>query len=713
MLAPALVMLGIGLGAGAILAAAAKAFYVEIDPRITAIEDVLPAANCGGCGYAGCGACAEAIVLGKASVTACVAGGPDVAVAVARVMGDEVGFVEPKIAQQYCTGGDRAELKFDYEGAIDCRIQAELHGGDKVCGVACLGGGTCVRSCQFGALEMGKDGYPIVFADRCTGCGNCEKVCPVDVIKVQKTSQRLLHFNSAAECLPPCKQLCPAQIDIPGYIDLASKGKYREAIALIKERNPLPLICGRVCPAPCEDGCRRAYAEDDPVHHNYIKRFVADWEMNLDEPVRPTLLPDTGKKIGIIGGGPCGLSAAYYLRILGHTPVIIDAKPELGGMLRYGIPEYRLPKKVLDFEIKEITELGVEVRVNTALGKDVDLADLREEFDATLIALGAWDNSSMRCAGEDLPGVWGGTTFLQQREMGVNIDMTDQRVVVVGGGNTAMDAARSSLRQGAREVILLYRRTRKEMPANVVEIIAAEHEGVIYKLLAAPTRLLPGEDGKVAQIEYLTMELGEPDASGRRRPVPIEGSETLMDVDVVIKAIGQRPLLDWYTDQLKEAGLELTRWNTIVTDDETLQAKNVPDVFCAGDLWSGPALLIDAVGTGRRAAAGIDHFVKGEPLGFPAGTFVGPKKLPESHDGHLEHVAKMPKVEQPELEVGDRITNYKEVDLVLTQELMEVEAARCLRCGTLCYFDDEQREEMVRIRSVGEKVDDLLRISPE
>lgn len=712
MLAPALVMLGIGFGSAVVLALAAWAFHVDVDPRITAIEEVLPAANCGGCGFAGCSACAEAIASGRAPVTACVAGGPDVAGKVAQVMGGDVGFVEPKIARQYCTGGDRAERKYAYDGAIDCRLMADLYRGDRVCGVACLGGGTCVRACQFGALSMGRDGYPVVHPDRCTGCSNCEKVCPVGVIQVRRSSERLLHFNSASECLPPCRQLCPAQIDIPGYVDLAAKGKYAEAVALIKERNPLPSICGRVCPAPCEAGCRRADLHDDPVHHNYIKRFVADWEMDLPEPIRPRLLPDTGKKVAIIGGGPCGLTAAYYLRILGHSPTIFDAMPQLGGMLRYGIPEYRLPKKVLDFEIEEILGLGVEARTDTALGKDVDLPQLRAEFDAILVALGAWDNSELGCDGEDLEGVWGGTTFLMKRELGVHVDLSGKRVVVVGGGNTAMDAARSSLRQGAREVILLYRRTRKEMPANKVEIDAAEHEGVVYKFLAAPTRLLPGKDGRLASIEYLTMELGAPDASGRRRPVPIPGSETTMEVDVVIKAIGQKPLLDWYTPALKEAGLQLTRWNTIVADEQTLQARGVPEVFVGGDLWSGPALLVDAVGTGRRAAASIHRFVIGEQPGFPAGTFVGPKRLAESHEVVPDGVSKKERVAQPELEVERRIASFAEVDLPLTQELMELEAARCLRCGTLCYYTDEQRQEMIQIRSLAKRADDLLRVSP-
>ncbi len=708
----AIVMLGIGFGAAAILAVAAKVFYVEVDPRIGEVEDALPGANCGGCGFAGCSACAEAIVQGKAPVNACIAGGPDVTAKVSQVMGGEAGFVEPQIALHYCTGGARAVRKYYYEGPLDCRAMAQLHGGELVCHTGCFGLGTCVRSCPFDALKMGEEGFPEVVPGKCVGCGTCEKVCPTHVIKLTRLTERLLHFNDAHECLPPCRQLCPAQIDIPGYVELAAKGQYAEAVELIKERNPLPSICGRVCPAPCEAGCRRANLHDEPVHHNYIKRFVGDWEMALPVHEKPEMLPDSGKKVAIVGSGPCGLTAAYYLRRLGHSPTIFEANPGLGGMLRYGIPEYRLPKRVLDREIDNIFNLGVEVRRNVKLGKDFTVADLEKEgFDAILMAMGAWDNSSLRVDGEDLEGVWKGTEFLQKRELGIKVDLEGKSVVVVGGGNTAMDACRSAIRQGAKEVTLLYRRTRKEMPANAVEIVAAEHEGVQYHFLAAPTRLIGTEKGKLKQIEYLTMKLGEPDASGRRRPVPIEGSEKILDVDVVIAAIGQKPLTDWYTDDLKERGLKLTKWNTIEANEETLQS-DVPNIFTGGDLWLGPALLVDAVGTGRQAARSIHKYLRGEDMSFPAGTYFRPKALPESKEVAVEGVAHKDKVPQPELPVAERIKSYVEVDLVLSQELMEAEAARCLRCGTYCYYTDVERDKHVKGKDVKEKIEELVSNSP-
>ena len=712
MFEPAIVLLGIGFTSAVVLAIAVKVFYVEVDQRIADVEEELPGANCGGCGFSGCSACAEAIVLNKAPVDACVAGGAEVTAKVAAVMGKQAGFSELKIAKHHCTGGYRADEKYHYDGLLDCNAMAELHGGNLVCGTGCLGLGSCVKACDFNALHMGPDGYPEVNPGMCVGCGACEKICPTGVITVKTQSDRLFHFNNEGECLSPCKQLCPAQIDIPGYVELAAKGEFAEALDLIKQRNPLPLICGRVCPAPCEAGCRRVDMDDVAVHHNFIKRYVADWEMSLPELVHPSMLPDTGKKIAIIGGGPCGLTAAYYLRRFGHTPVIYDSKPELGGMMRYGIPEYRLPKKTLDFEINMVLTLGVEAKCNQHLGKDITIAQLEKEHDAILFAMGAWDNTSLQCEGEDLEGVWKGTEFLEKRELGIEVELKGQRVIVVGGGNTAMDACRSAIRQGAREVTLLYRRTRNEMPANSVEIVAAEHEGVIYHFLAAPTRIVDDGSGKVRGIEYIKMELGEPDASGRRRPVPVPGSETLMECDVIISAIGQKPKVDWFTEDLSSRGLKLTKWNTIAADEITLQS-DVPHIFTGGDLWSGPALLVDAVGTGRRAARSIHQFVSGEKLGFPEGTFVGPHRLQQSHLVPVHDVAAREMVTQPELEVGDRITNFKEVDLVVTQEEMKIEADRCLRCGTLCYFTDEKASCRSHEPTLGEKFAKVLQESPQ
>jgi len=710
---PAILMLIIGGVSAIVLAIASKVFFVKTDPRISEVEDALPGANCGGCGYTGCGAAAEAIVKG-APVNICVAGGQETWVKVAAAMGAEVGFVEAKMADNFCTRSNRASKKYEYDGALDCRSAFALGGGEIVCETGCLGLGTCVRACPFDALYIGHDGVPEVDLARCVGCGTCERVCPTGAIGVHSMSDKLLHFNSSDECLAPCKQLCPAQIDIRTYIDLAKQGKYAEAISVIRERNPLPVTCGRVCPAPCEAGCRRNHVdENEPVHHNYIKRFVADWEMQNGGMPKPLMLPDSGKTVAIIGGGPSGISAAYYLARLGHKVTIFEAKPALGGMIRYGIPEYRLPKARLDFEIQQILDLGVEARCNTHIGRDVTLEQLDEQFDALYLAAGAWDNSTMRVEGEDLPGVYKGTEFLQKRELGEVMDLTGKVVVVVGGGNTAIDAARTSLRLGAKSVNLLYRRTRNEMPANLVEIVASEHEGINFMFLAAPTRIIP-ENGKAAKLEYLKMQLGEPDASGRRRPEPIEGSETLMDIDVIISAIGQKPRIDFISEEFRaKNNVGLTRWNTIEADDETLQT-NYEKLFVGGDLFSGPALVVDAIGTGRRAARSVHLYLSGEPLELPKLAMYKPIRLKQSDDIAVNGVRKTRQVPQPELEVDERIHTFEEVDLTLDKDLMIKEASRCLGCGTICFYTDAQREEKQKWEdmTVLEKLQETLRESP-
>ena len=391
MLTAALTMASLGILAAAGLGYAAKIFYVEVDPKVQAVEGALPGANCGGCGFPGCSAAALAIASGKASASICVAGGPGTWATVAEVMGVAVEYREREVAKVKCRGGDRADLRFDYQGVTDCRAAVLLHGGEKICDVGCLGLGTCQANCMFGAITLGPDGIPIVDEYKCTGCGTCVRLCPKNVLKLESISGRLVHMNNNWECLAPCQATCPAQIDIPAYIGLIGAGQYDEAVIKIKERNPLPLTCGRVCPHPCESKCRRGLF-DEPVNINHLKRFAADYELHSGRHIEPPLAPDSGKKVAIIGGGPGGLTAAYYLRRLGHSPVIYEAMPKLGGMLRYGIPQYRLPKEILDWEIEGITNLGVDVHINTQFGKDITFDTLRKDnFEAIFIANGAWD----------------------------------------------------------------------------------------------------------------------------------------------------------------------------------------------------------------------------------------------------------------------------------------------------------------------------------
>lgn len=687
MLTASIVMAILGILAAAGLGYAAKIFYVYVDPKITAVEEALPGANCGGCGYPGCSGAAVAIVEGKAPANVCVAGGVETAAEVARVMGVELVEREKEVAKVKCRGGSsRAESRFEYDGVTDCRAAVLLGGGDKICDVGCLGLGTCVANCPFDAIKLGPDRIPVVDEEKCTGCGTCVRLCPKNVLRLETISARLVHMNNSWECLAPCQATCPAQIDIPAYINLIAEGQYEEAVKKIKERNPLPLTCGRVCPHPCEAACRRGLF-DEPVNINHLKRFAADYELHSGRHIVPPMAPESGKKVAIIGGGPAGLTAAYYLRRLGHGAAIFEAMPQLGGMLRYGIPEYRLPKKILDWEIEGITNLGVEVFTNTALGKDISFDDLRAQgFNAIFIANGAWDSRNMGLEGEnELEGVMSGTIFLTQR--GLNEETpVGKNVVVIGGGNTAMDAARTSWRLGAETVTLLYRRSRAEMPANDIEVEEAEKEGVLYQFLAAPTRLIADENGRVKQLEYIKMELGEPDASGRRRPVPVEGSETLLDVDNVFAAIGQSADVSFVPTEGENA-LAMSRWKTIDGNPKTLQT-NVYDVFVGGDNYTGPATAVEAIGAGRRAARAMDKLLKEEPVTAQPDEFQGPVVDRVSAE-ELFHLEKSPREKMNELEVDERRLNFNEVELGLTEEQARREADRCLNCGLFCFGHGE------------------------
>ncbi len=358
--------------------------------------------------------------------------------------------------------------------------------------------------------------------------GMVVETAPPEVVKARKACLELLLSNHYADCIGPCQAACPAGIDIQGYVALAALGKYPDAIRLIKERNPLPAICGRVCTRPCEvTGCRRTML-DQAVGIDYIKRYVADLDMGAAQPFRPQVAPSTGKKIAIVGAGPAGLSAAYYLAIRGHKVDILETLPEAGGMLRYGIPEYRLPKEVLDLEVSQILELGVTLTTNVALGKNFTVTSLKDRgYGAIFLGLGAWDSTKMRVKDEDVPGVLAGIDFLKAVGLRRRVDVAG-KVLVVGGGNTAIDCARTALRLGAKEVRILYRRTRAEMPANDMEITEAVEEGIQLDLLVAPQRVVT-RDGRAVGLECLKMELGDPDSSGRRSPKPVRGSEFVVD----------------------------------------------------------------------------------------------------------------------------------------------------------------------------------------
>ncbi|MDD5204286.1 MAG: FAD-dependent oxidoreductase, partial [Desulfobacterales bacterium] len=454
------VMLGLGTLCGVVLSVAARVFYVKQDPRIEKVEGCLSGANCGGCGFAGCSAAAVAVVEGRAKPNVCVVGGAESAAMVSEVMGVSVGVAEAPMAQNPCVGGHRAPVKYLYDGIKGCRAQSMLFGGQLKCEMGCLGQGDCVKSCLFGAMKVGPEGYPVVDKNKCVGCGSCERACPRGLLEVKTPSERLLHFNQKDECLAPCRQTCPAEINIPLYIAQIRAGDMEGAVNTIRDRNPLLLSCGRVCPHPCETNCRRGI-EDEPVSINQLKRFAADFEMNSGRRFPVSVAPSTNKRVAIVGGGPAGLSCGFFLRRLGHDVTIFEAMPKLGGMLRYGIPEYRLPKKVLDWEIQGILDLGITARSNVTFGLDLDLTSLvAAGFDAVFLGIGAQNGDALGIPGDNLPNVIDSPTFLRAATTGKvgkvgagdTAIVIGKRVAVIGGGNVATDNARSARRLGAEVV---------------------------------------------------------------------------------------------------------------------------------------------------------------------------------------------------------------------------------------------------------------------
>lgn len=456
---------------------------------------------------------------------------------------------------------------------------------------------------------------PRVHPEKCNDCKACIRVCPIHMYDdfneglgfrtaIDYFNPKTGEYNIFKEDMPICQATCPANLDIRSYVGLIADGKYAESLAKIRERLPFALSIGRVCPHPCETACNRGVV-DQPISICTLKRFVADWEMNNQVPA-PVEVPDSFHKerVAIIGAGPAGLTCGYFLAKAGYKSVCFEALPEPGGMFRYGIPEYRLPTPTLMHEINWILSHGVELRCNVRIGRDVSFEDLRKDFDAVFIGVGAHKGMKLQIKGEDMEGVIDGVDFLRDANMGKPINARG-KVIIIGGGNVAMDAARVSWREGFDEVHILYRRTKREMPASPWEIDAAEHEGIKIQYLVAPIEVL-GENGRMTGLKCLRMQLGEPDASGRRRPVPIEGSEFVVEAETLIPAIGQRPDLAFVPEG---SDLEITRWSTFAVDQETFMT-NVPGIFSAGDVETGPDIAIRACAGGRKAALGIVRYLE-------------------------------------------------------------------------------------------------------
>lgn len=667
---------GLGLVVGAGLALASKVFYVYVDPLIEAIEGALPGANCGGCGVAGCSANAVAIAAGKASPASCVAAGPEVAEAIAVLMGVSVEATEPNISRLGCTYSVReADTKYIYDGLSDCRAAALFGGGMKVCGIGCLGLGSCVRACLFNALDIGPGGLPVVNESKCTGCGACEKACPKHIITMSSVTRRILREYTTEDCTTPCQRACPAGINISEYIRLISIGDFHRSVQIVKERNPFPTVIGRICPRPCETECRRKYV-DEPVAINYLKRFAADYEKSVDKHILPYKAPASGKKIAVIGGGVEGLSTAFFSARLGHDVAVFEAAPQLGGLLRTAIARNRLPLDILDWDIQGILDMGVRVETSKALGVDFTLDSLFSDgFEAVFMATGGWDSRLSRKAGQVIehpfPGLFLLIDFGRLMDQEI-VRITDSPVVIAGGGSLALDMALAAKAKGIEDVVLLLRESQQSLVFSPDDLKKLETSRITVIYRSAVTRL-KGKGGSLTALEATDLETG--DKLNLPAGTLVIPSGRIPEM-IVVRAEPDQP----------DAADPAIAW-------EAFEPYKKPDFrkeigwISENDTLSDFSGAIKAIAAGRRSAASIHQSLYGIPLALSDQVVTSGIQLQDVD--HVENVQILPRRIMPLCKTPSACS---EIEKGFTQEMAVSEASRCLQCGLICYKQTAVRE---------------------
>jgi heterodisulfide reductase subunit A-like polyferredoxin len=538
------------------------------------------------------------------------------------------------------------------------------------------------RAGEFHVTVVRKPRY--IDESKCTGCDKCAEVCPVELPNEfdMRIGNRKAAYKLFAQAvpnvyvidkrgIPPCKDACPAGIEVQAYVSLIAMGKFDEALEVVFQRIPFPATIGRICHRPCETACNRAEI-DESINISTLKRFVADHAVPLS---LANVRKKKREKIAIIGSGPAGLTAAHDLAGQGYQVTVFESLPVAGGMLAVGIPEYRLPGEILRKEIQRILDLGVELRLNTRVGEDIAIKDLMQGgFKAVLVAVGAHKDLKLNIPGEDLVGVTPAAKFLRGIRLEKN-PRVGKRVAIIGGGNAAIDAARSALRLTADNVSVYYRRTRAEMPALDWEVEAAEAEGIEFRYLVAPVEIL-GKNGKVTGMKCIGMELGELDASGRKRPIPMQGSEFSVEMDSVIPAISQSPDLSFLDNDLNPG---ISKWNTVIADEMSCATKT-NGLFACGDAVTGPSTAIGAIAMGKKAAVSIVEYLSGKSSDVAEEI----QTVVSYNDMDMGKVPRENRCPVPCLLPEKRVRHFREVELGYSADEAIRESARCLQCGGCC-----------------------------